>query len=614
MTTLKIALEEGVPVIELTNDITVNETLYVNNRTLLTSKTNVKVIRDEMFGSDVFVVGFNKYNHDSISSGHQSVLSIKPADGFTITLDGNSDSICESLEPTVTVSGSMIFAASSSIINIYSGVRIVNNTKVDNALSYNYSNKNAAVDEEGEQDEPYLSSPERVGGAAIVSIFSEINVYGGLFDNNCVNDKTNNDQLVSSVGGVIFSLGTTTIYDGTFTNNKGLYGSVIYSYRRLYIYKGTFENNYAYDYGALYIPNSQYAELSIDSEEEVTFRNNTAASSGGAIFGAIQAALHIKGAIFDGNTATSNGGAIASKGILSISDCRFENNSCGSKGGAIYSYYGSEDDSTPSRTVTIANSYFENNTAPLGGAVGLGSSIDDTNYPNYTKHVISKITNCAFFDNHAVKNASDKYGHGGALYITKKATCEISSTRFESNDAVGYGGVVYMNDKSTLTMKDASKVIGNFATRGGGIYASDGGIVNVVDSEFAGNASSGDGACLYVYTNASCTLTNVIAQNNSANGNGGFIYMSGASTCKIYDIYSFRNSANSGGFIYITTTNTTLYIYSGSSKECTSVTENAEGIYSNTNKTKIYIKGTDTKEYFDYDGSLMSGKYVLGGI
>ena len=90
--------------------------------------------------------------------------------------------------------------------------------------------------------------------------------------------------------------------------------------------------------------------------------------------------------------------------------------------------------------------------------------------------------------------------------------------------------------------------------------------------------------------------------------------MSGAATCNIYDIDSFKNSANKGGFIYITTTNTTLYIYSGSTKECTSTTADAEGIYSNTNKTKIYIKGTDTKQFFDYDGALMSGNYVLGGI
>ena len=609
---LKQGLETGVSVIEITDNITLTDTLYVDGQVTLTAKQDYTLLRDPEFGGDAFVIGINEDGYESTSMGHRAILNIQPADGHYLTFNGNSSVIYADATPTVSVYGSMLFAESSAIVNIYEGTRIIDNRKVDNDRSYEFGNSNAVVDPE---DEPYLSSPERVGGAAIASIFAEINIYGGWFENNEVNNKVDNSELVSTVGGVIFSLGTTTIYDGSFVNNKGLYGSVIYSYRNLFIYRCLFEDNYAYDYGTVYMPNSQYAELNIDTDNnDVIFRNNTSGSSGGAIFGALQAAIHINGAIFDGNTTTSNGGAIACKGILTVSNCSFLNNTCGSKGGAIYTYYGAEDDSSPSRTTKIINSTFSNNTGSLGGAVGFGSSIDDTSYPNYVNHVIAKISGCTFTSNHAVKNSSDKYGHGACIYATNKATCEVENTTFKNNDAVSYGGVAFVNGSASLTIKNSSKALSNSASRGGVVYVTDGGALSVVDSVFESNSTTGDGGAIYGYTNSSITLDNVKAYKNTSATNGGFMYMSGAATCNIYDIDSFKNSANKGGFIYITTTNTTLYIYSGSTKECTSTTADAEGIYSNTNKTKIYIKGTDTKQFFDYDGALMSGNYVLGGI
>ena len=93
------------------------------------------------------------------------------------------------------------------------------------------------------------------------------------------------------------------------------------------------------------------------------------------------------------------------------------------------------------------------------------------------------------------------------------------------------------------------------------------------------------------------------------------MYQSGASTVSITNITSIENNATvKGGFIYITATNSNLYIYSGSTSGCTAGTANTENIYSNSAKAYVHVKGTATKMFFNFDGTLFSGSGTLKDI
>lgn len=540
-------LSKGVDYIKIANNIEINRTLYVTGNSVIYSSVPVTLTRKSDFSKDMFVLGEDKEgNNCLIEYGNCSLNIGKFGELNQITIDGNKDNL------TCDVIGSVFFIANSSFLNIYDGVTIVNNYKTGNekALVSKY----------------YLSSAEKAGGSVALLSNGVMNIYGGEFSNNSVNEE--NDNITSSFyGGVIYNNANVNIYGGLFKNNYAGRGGFICNYKMCRIYAGTFEENEASKYGgAFYLVDSQYSELiigdtDIDDIGSVQIQNNTSNASGGAIFAQTLSAIIIyNNAVFTSNSSlTGNGGAINCSGVLLDYNSKYKDNDAYSKGGAIYLYYG--DNTLTRRQSKLTSVKFEGNTANRGGALGVSTS-DDT----YAIGCFATIIDCEF----KLNKAEDKDGtstdmHGGAIYVSRKSEVSISKSSFISNTSLSEGGAIYETGESHIEILNSTFTNNSstLSTSNGGAISLHSSYLKIEGSSFDNNESGKNGGSIYNSYTGSSTIESQLfikessfTQNSSSNY-GGAIYITGRSTdaqnVNIYDS-SFEGNASSGngGAIYVT--------------------------------------------------------------
>ncbi len=227
------------------------------------------------------------------------------------------------------------------------------------------------------------------------------------------------------------------------------------------------------------------------------FENNTA-KNGGAIVNGKN--LTITNCDFTSNTApTGAGGAIQSDGNLTIKDSTFKSNRGYWDAGSIYM---SGTDTLAILTITGCN--FENNDCRNGaGSNGGAIMCTDAN---------STITNCIFKNNSADR--------GGAIYSNFVENMTITDSKFENNSADD-GGAVY-NEVSTIAITN-SNFKGNIAFDGyGGAISNNCGISTINGCIFTNNSAYRGGAIYNRETDLNITGCNF--QNNTAIDNGGAIY------------------------------------------------------------------------------------------
>jgi hypothetical protein len=174
------------------------------------------------------------------------------------------------------------------------------------------------------------------------------------------------------------------------------------------------------------------------------------------------------------------------------------NGSSSSYGGAIYCYYGYQNDVSP----TISNCVFKNNTADYGGAI----TIDGGS---------STITNCVFDSNSA--------DYGGAVYIGSAGGDSgplFQNCTFLDNSADlhwnGQGGAFYLSNISTSANCRIwnNNFNGNSAPNGGAIYFSTSS-PDVTENLFTNNSASTNGSVLYIYNYYGPTISNCTIANNT---------------------------------------------------------------------------------------------------
>ena len=184
-----------------------------------------------------------------------------------------------------------------------------------------------------------------------------------------------------------------------------------------------FKNNNAYSYygGAIYISTTSFPLF-----EDCVFENNSAKTTGGAIYGTKGT---YRRCVFRGNTAIESGGAICCYGSTIIEDCVFENNSSNINGGAI----------CLTNSGTIKNCTFVGNRA-----LENGGAIANISAPSTT------IINCTFNGNVALNN-------GGAIYSLQSnpsiINCSFSDNVATSTFNKTRGGAIY-NYLSNPTIKN----------------------------------------------------------------------------------------------------------------------------------------------------------------
>jgi CSLREA domain-containing protein len=212
-----------------------------------------------------------------------------------------------------------------------------------------------------------------------------------------------------------------------------------------------------------------------------TFSANSVSGDGGAInnYGG-NAALAVTDSTFSGNSATGSGGAISGYyGTITVTDSTFSNNFANSGGGAISGYY---------TTLTVADSAFTENSAIGGGAIASDAlTITNSTFSGNTASTAGAITNygTASITNGAF-SANRAYNGGGGA-ITNYGTATIANSTFSGNSALLGGGAIGSSN-AVLTVTN-STFSGNFTDYASGdtiySYSSDSGAVTVQNTILA---------------------------------------------------------------------------------------------------------------------------------
>lgn len=371
----------------------------------------------------------------------------------------------------------------------------------------------------------------------------------------------NSNEALTGKGGAVFMAGGSTVNlsDASLESNRAIYGAGVYMANARNatnlnisgINPVTFsQNDASTSGGAIYAE----ANCNITAETDVTFTGNVATNgNGGALWLTEASQLPEGNVLFLSNramkssassTVEGSGGAIYIRGSVSSSAVigpvriyEFEGNSAQSYGGAICTNSGdiTFEGYVGSKALNVAN------TAWLGG--GLAAS--------YTGTI--RVNNCT------IANQVASRGSGGAIWSKNVA---VTSADFGAdgspNQSQGTGnnhggGAIFSN--GVITLSNATFCYNNAVQGGGSIYA-DTAEVTIRSCYFHNNnAEGGNGGAITLrnYCTTSIASTTFIS-NESENLDGGAVYAQGRIEIS-YCYFNLNQSKRSGGAIYFDQSN-----------------------------------------------------------
>jgi hypothetical protein len=162
--------------------------------------------------------------------------------------------------------------------------------------------------------------------------------------------------------------------------------------------------------------------------------------------------------------SATNGGAVymgdaASDFSLTFENCKFENNTASSSGGAVCLNNGL----APRKKFMFNNCQFLNNTvdnAVISNGVNGGAIYSKSNNDVY-------VTECVFKGNKSM--SGDNKGNGGAIYAYQKVNYYITDCQFYNNQATAKGAAIYGNGAAAVTSNSViiknTSVVNNYASR-----------------------------------------------------------------------------------------------------------------------------------------------------
>jgi hypothetical protein len=272
--------------------------------------------------------------------------------------------------------------------------------------------------------------------------------------------------------------------------------------------------------------------------------------------------------IFENSHVASEGGGVilAENSTLSISNSEFRNNSA-PIGGAI-----AVASSLDGSMTSLWNNVFTNNSATYGGAVEWGGRTNDSLsiYNNkfigndahfggglYIDVITADITpSLVFGQNTFIDNSAVEYGGGGYIRGYFYSPNYFEGNSFSKNIA-DYGGGLYLNVSANHLLKlDRMQFEGNVAVIGGGIWAV-GGDIDLQRALFTQNEATNVGGGLFVGPDVKLEISNSTLSGNSAMYSGAGLVNAGSTI--IRNVTVTGNTAGRGGDGLVNYNSFTLY-------------------------------------------------------
>ena len=313
--------------------------------------------------------------------------------------------------------------------------------------------------------------------------------------------------------------------------------------------------------------------------EHTNFTNNSGSSRGGAIQASGGLTLAVVNCYFNNNTAkVHSGGAINyNRGeYMVVINSTFTNN-IGNNGGAIDAIC---------KHLSIVNSIFKDNKALYGsgGAINLP-------YMNINITVFN-----SYFINNNAENGLFRGSSGGAIYLRRSRSINITSSAFINNTAthcgvldvqrdvfhkrVTFNTSIFDQNRATgepltdkisggvICIRNASIIVlnstfsHNSAAGNAGVIQVEGSTVEVNRSTFNRNMARGDGGVFITRQNSSqFSLEQSSFAHNQAGSYGGVMYVGSAGSNVDIDrcTFNFNEASGKGGVAFIT--NSTMEVH-----------------------------------------------------
>ena len=353
---------------------------------------------------------------------------------------------------------------------------------------------------------------------------------GGLGTENKVHESVFRGNNATDYGGAIYWVAYVgEIYNSEFTQNNAEWGGGIYfngNSANTNVVNSTFKSNTAVKNGGAIECNASNIGI-----YNLTFEENIAGEYGAALCREINATGgHGTNNTFISNHAGISGAALAWMGVtdIHIVDYKFRDNTAETSGGAIFIDKGSNND-------IIENCTFEGNhltnltEGHNGGAIdcrGENLTIDYVDFTNngaYTGgavYMASDSKNIRIFDSNFTSNYA--MGDGGALGL-KAESLTINNTIFKSNTAVRHGGALYAGGNGTNnTIRYTTFEDNRAGDHGGAIdWLSSAGIFEYIN--FRANTAEYGGGIYLNGVSSNSRLNSVYFIENRATKNGGAI-------------------------------------------------------------------------------------------
>lgn len=299
-------------------------------------------------------------------------------------------------------------------------------------------------------------------GGAVIN-YGKLTVNDGTFKGN----EAKNGGAISSIA----SNSELTVNGGSFENNKstGKWGGAIVAKNKVSVKNATFDANVSGNGGAIFAYDANDAAI-----VNCTFKNNSATNEktvkhGGALFVNGGKDVSIKNNIFNNNTAQDGGALFVSDVEGNIEDNTFEENFADRFSSAFH---------VKDSSVTITSNTFKNN----------GKNEDKLT--SASTLMVESVKDNGVIEANGNTFENNIAGLGGAA-VVQAGTVDFNGCSFNKNNAAEYGGAIYITKNATVNITN-SKFVGNSAKRGGAIVTELFSQANPADKEKYANLTIAD--------------------------------------------------------------------------------------------------------------------------
>jgi predicted outer membrane repeat protein len=433
------------------------------------------------------------------------------------------------------------------------------------------------------------------GGAVQMRGDGDMDISGTTFEGN---GARHGGGAIYRHNGERYSSARDTISDSSFTDNStGLNGDggALFTDTTTGITSTSFISNEAGIYR-------------LDDDDAFIGNNDNNDASGGAIAagshhdeegdGDINAGLRLVNVTFRANSAADDGGAVFHHGPeLSVTGSTFTSNVVfRADGGAIHT----EAWGCQPECVTVTRSTFTQNYAESdGGAI----KVDRGSI---------RVTSSTFSRNTAEDD------EGGAIEIQSSfgRPSTIADSLFQGNGANdSSGGAVYMSTASLLTIT-TSRFFENEAEDGGAVNADEGASLSISGSDFGRNEATEDGGAIYINDDPSLVIRNTRFTANSAGYDGGAVYAD-TDNFSVFESNLFRanvalglvDNTGLGGAVYLEETEATT-IFSRNTVDSNRA-KNGAGLYVISEENNSNAMAIHTNEFIGNVASAEGGGWSI---